>query len=343
MIKVKKAGMFSTIQDQGRWGYQAYGMPVAGSMDRYAAQTANLLAGNDSEAALLEMTLLGGSFKFTATARAAICGAEMQATLNGRPLENWSSFCIPAGGEVEFSFAQSGCRAYLAVQGGFDVPLVLGSRSTYVRGGIGGLLGRALKNGDELAFLPAGKEGKWRPCRLPLEYVPEQGDEISVRVLWGPQDELFTSAGKETFLTQSYLISNEADRMGYRLEGAQIEHSAKADIISDALCFGAVQVPGHGMPIVMMADRQTTGGYSKLATVIGPDLRLLAQAKPGDRVRFVACSDDEAVEALAAEQAAYEKIAAVIAAGQKETAGIKRFNLKVDGASYAIEIEEVRD
>ncbi len=340
MIKVRKAGMFSTIQDQGRWGYQAYGMPVAGAMDRYASRVANLLAGNAADAAVLEMTLLGGSFIFSEETRAAICGAEMKATLNGKSVENWSSFLIPAGGELEFSFAENGCRAYLALQGGFEVPLVLGSRSTYSRGGIGGFSGRALQNGDELS-VAAAKKAEWRPCRLPQKYAPRQTDEITLRVLLGPQDELFTSAGLETFLTQIYLISNEADRMGYRFEGAKIEHCAKADIISDALCLGAVQVPGHGMPIVMMADRQTTGGYAKIATVIGPDLRLLAQAKPGDAVRFAACSDAEAVAALKREEAAYLEIASLLAAPPQKKTATRCFRVSLAGRSYDVEIEEV--
>lgn len=340
MIRVNKAGMFSTIQDQGRWGYQAYGMPVAGAMDRYASRVANLLAGNASDAAVLEMTLLGGSFCFTEETRAAICGAEMKATLNGKRVENWSSFQIPAGGELEFSFAENGCRAYLALQGGFDVPVVLGSRSTYSRGGIGGFSGRALKSGDALSVIPTSNEA-WRPYRLPQRYAPGQSCEIKVRVLLGPQEELFTPDGIETFLTQSYVISNEADRMGYRFEGAKIEHCAKADIISDALCLGAVQVPGHGMPIVMMADRQTTGGYAKIATVIGPDLRLLAQAKPGDAVRFVACSDAEAVASLEREEEAYLEIVKLLNSAPQKNAVVRRFNVFLAGQSYDVEIEEV--
>ena len=301
MITIVKPGLFTTIQDGGRWGYQAYGMPVAGAMDRYAFRVANSLVGNEQDAAIVEMTLLGGVYHFDSDVWVSICGADMQAMLNGKSIENWSSFFVAAGSTLEFQYAVSGCRSYLAVSGGFDVPLVLGSSSTYTRAGIGGLEGRSLKVGDILFGkkpIHAMKKGK---C-LPTEFVPQYREEITLRVLLGPQDDLFTSEGINIFFTSTYTISADADRMGYRLEGTKIEHIGKPDIVSDALCEGAIQVPGHGMPIVMMADRQTTGGYPKIGTVIGADLTKLAQAKPGDRVRFIQCSDEDAVAELQREE-----------------------------------------
>ncbi len=307
MIKVVAPGLFSLIQDEGRWGYQAHGMPVAGAMDRYASRTANLLVGNLRSAALLEITVLGGTFEFSGKCLAAVCGADMDPKLDGKEIPTWSSFPVRERSVLSFGYAASGCRAYLAVRGGFDVPSVLGSRSTYNRARVGGLDGRALKEGDCLHF---GTDS-WLPVLptvLPAKFVPRYERAYTLRVMLGPQDDMFTPEGVGTFLESVYTVTNEADRMGYRLEGPRIAHKGSADIISDALPKGAVQVPAHGMPIVMMADRQTTGGYPKIATVIGPDLHLLAQACSRDTVRFKSCPDAEAIAALRCEELRYLEI-----------------------------------
>ncbi len=340
MISVVTAGLFTTVQDAGRWGYQAYGMPVAGAMDRYAYNIANILAGNPPGAAALEMTITGDTLTFDQPAYVAVCGADMGPTLDGEPLAPWSAFPVPAGGTLAFGFAASGCRAYLAVRGGIDVPVVLGSRSTYTRAAVGGLEGRKLKAGDTLA-IGAADLTDIRPLVLPDEFKPAGNDGgITIRVLPGPQDDYFTAAGLETLFSSTYTITDEADRMGYRLEGPHIEHAGKADIVSDALPLGAVQVPGHGMPIIMMADRQTTGGYAKIGTVIGPDLAILAQAKPGDTVRLRRCSDEEAVAALRRERENYAAVAAWRADALRPAAAVRRFTLTVNGQNYAIEIKE---
>lgn len=342
MIEVISTGLFTTVQDEGRWGYQAFGMPVAGAMDRYAFRVANILAGNPPAAACLEMTLTGDSLKFDQETFVAVGGADMQATLNGDPVAAWSAFPVPAGGVLAFGYASEGCRSYLAVHGGIDVPPVLGSRSTYTRAAVGGVEGRKLRASDRLNIgaqnLPANDS-----CALPAEYRPTYGSHITLRVLLGPQDDLFTAEGLATLFNNSYTISNDADRMGFRLQGPVISHKAKADIVSDALCQGAIQVPGHGMPIVMMADRATTGGYTKIGTVIGPDLTLMAQAKPGDTVSFRQCSDGGAVEALRTERERYAAIAAWRAgAADQRAAVVKRFRMTVNGQAYSIEISEER-
>lgn len=338
MISVINPGMLTTVQDAGRWGWQAYGMPVAGVMDRFAFTVINMLAGNDKNAAVLEMTLTGGSFRFEEAAWAAIGGADMQADLNGVNVRNWSSFYIPAGSELSFGFALKGCRSYLAVQGGFDVPEVLGSRSTYLRAGIGGFAGRALKSGDMLKIGAASSQIPYN-CALPVQLVPDYGGETILRVMLGPQEDLFTTEGIETLFGGTYTVTNESDRMGCRLDGPVIKHAGKPDIVSDALCRGAIQVPGHGMPIIMLADCQTTGGYAKIGTVIGPDLTRLAQAKPGDAVRFKLVSDAEAVGVLRAERELYGQIAAWIAE-KKDVYRSRRFNVKVNGQVYLVEMEE---
>lgn len=343
MITTIQPGLFTTVQDEGRWGYQAFGMPVAGAMDRYAFQTANILAGNKPSAAVLEMTLRGGHFRFEKECYVSICGADMQAKLNDIPVKNWSCFLAVAGSELVFDYAISGCRTYMAVTGGIDTPAVLGSRATYTRAGIGGIDGRLLQAGDVIRI---GREceqpGKMRV--LPAKFVPEYREEIELRVLLGPQDDYFTEIGITTFFSSIYSISTEADRMGYRLEGDIIEHKANADIISDALCQGAIQVPGHGMPIIMMADRQTTGGYTKIGTVIGPDLFLLAQAKPGDRVTFKRCSEEEAEAALIAERDVYRKVKEALFYNEdlEIISPVKHLKLTVNKQVYYVDIREVK-
>jgi len=308
LIEVTNPGLFTTVQDKGRFGYQAFGLPVAGAMDDYAFRIANMLVKNPPGAAVLEMTLFGGVFTFTSDCFAAICGADMQAELNGQPFSSWTASFVQAGSTLAFKNVLSGCRTYLAVSGGIDTPPVLGSRSTFTRGVLGGYEGRTLKAGDKLPTgnpdkLPAG------PIALPAEFIPEYKPEISLRVMLGPQDDLFTPEGIETLFSSEYTLTPESDRMGCRLEtGVQIKHLDKPDIVSDALCLGAVQVPGHGMPIIMMADRQTTGGYTKIATVIGSDIWKMAQATPGTKIRFIKTPDNEAQAAFHDRLATFNKI-----------------------------------
>lgn len=309
MIVVLAPGFLTTVQDEGRRGYRAFGMPWAGAMDRFAFASANLLAGNPPGAAALEMTLSGGSFRFEEAVYVALCGAEMGAALEGAPAGNWVAFPVASGATLSFGPAAMGCRTYLAVHGGIDVPVVLGSRSTYVRAGVGGVGGRALVVGDILRIGPAPAPGRPPPRRsLPGPLVPSCGGEARLRVLAGPQEEMFAPDGIDTFFSSAYTVTGRNDRMGYRLEGPAVRHKAGADILTDALAPGAVQVPGDGMPIVMMADCQTSGGYAKIGTVIGPDLRLLAQSRSGDTVHFLRCPEEEAVTALRGERAAYAVI-----------------------------------
>ena len=308
MIEVVNPGLFTTVQDNGRFGYQAFGLPVAGAMDDYAYRAANILANNPPGAAALEMTLAGGTFHFTQDSYAAVCGADMQGKLNGGEFRSWTASFVPAGSTLEFKFAASGCRAYLAVSGGIDTPLILGSRSTFTRGVLGGHEGRALKAGDKL---PIGRPDTLpsTPLALAAEFIPEYRQNITIRVMLGPQDDLFTQEGIDTFFGSEYTVTPESDRMGCRMEGAvPVKHLDKPDIVSDALCRGAVQIPGHGMPIVMLADRQTTGGYTKIGTVIGADLWKMAQVTPGTKVRFIKASDEEAAAAFHEQRGTVDKI-----------------------------------
>ncbi len=308
-ITVVKPGLMTTVQDEGRFGWRAYGMPASGAMDRYAFRVANILAGNEASLAALEMTLSGAVFRFETDSYVSVCGADMRCSLNGVGVRNWSGFPVTAGSELSFGHAVSGCRSYLAVRGGIATPVVMGSRSTCLRAGIGGVGGRALKAGDFLGC--GGSNRKVTKKRvLPRRFIPRYTGSMVLRVLLGPQEDHFTEDGISVFYSSEYCVSPRNDRMGYLLEGPAIGHTGDADIISDALCTGAVQVPGNGLPIVMTADHQTTGGYPKIGAVIGPDLALVAQARQGNAIRFARCTDDEAVAALRLEAEIYCRIRA---------------------------------
>jgi biotin-dependent carboxylase-like uncharacterized protein len=316
VIAVLRPGLLSTVQDAGRPGHRAFGMPVAGAMDRCALAVANLLAGNEPGAAAVELTLVGGQFAFERAALAAIAGADMRAALDGAPVAPWSSFRARAGSVLALGQAATGVRCYLAVRGGIDVPPVLGSRSTYARARVGGLGGRPLAAGDRL---PVGK-GRGRapaPRALAAREIPPCGGGARLRVLPGPQDDRFPPEAVEAFLSAAWKVTPQNDRMGYRLEGPRLAHLGGADILTDPLIPGAVQVPGSGQPIVLAVDCQTAGGYAKIATVIGPDLRLLAQARAGDEIRFACCTQAAAVRALREERATLSALARRIARGAR--------------------------
>ena len=264
-------------------------------MDDYALRIANLLAGNNEGEACLEMTLRGPQLQVLADTVVAITGADLSPMLNNSSIPMWTAVAVGPGDTISFPRSQRGCRSYLAVAGGIDVPRVMGSSSTYIKSRIGGFDGRALRAGDYL------KGGRARPGilgRLPPQFIPEYRNQSELRVMLGPQDDCFTENGIHTFLHSEYTISMEADRVGYRLHGPRIEHKTGADIISDGIPLGAVQVPRDGLPIVLLADRHTTGGYTKIAVVITADIPKLAQAKPGDKVRFWQITEAVAHRAL---------------------------------------------
>ena len=307
VITTTQQGYFTTIQDEGRWGYQAYGMPISGAMDKYAYRVANLMVGNHRNAAVLEMTDCGAALKFDEEQFVAVCGADMQGVLNGKPINNWSSFTVPKKGELRFDTAISGYRTYLAIRGGFEVPLVLESRSTCSWAKVGGYEGRSLRQGD---VLYVGQDSDFETISRSLEpkYFPSYADEIKLRVILGPQDTMFTQEALVAFFENSYIVTNQSDRTGYRLQGTKIKHIDKAEIISDAACLGAIQIPSHGMPFIMTADHQTTRGFPKLGSVNQEDLSKLAQARAGDRIRFVLSTEKEAIDALRLERQDYINI-----------------------------------
>jgi 5-oxoprolinase (ATP-hydrolysing) subunit C len=289
-LMVSDGGLFSTIQDAGRFGYQRFGISASGAMDRVSHQIANALVGNDPDTAAVEMTMTGLSFVVEADhCRLAVAG-DMPILVNGQPMEPWRSFDTKRGDAVRLATLSSGLRAYLAVAGGFDMEPVLGSRSTHTRSGIGGLNGGPLKAGDRLPVTGQPARGE---C-LMFDGTDRRRETAPIRVMLGPQDDYFTSAGISQFLSGAYTVTSRSDRMGCQLDGPRIEHRAGFNIVSDGIANGSIQVPGNGQPILLLADRQTTGGYPKIATVISPDLHRLGQLRPGDAIGFQAVSPDDA-------------------------------------------------
>lgn len=289
-LTILSPGPLSTIQDAGRFGALGKGFSPGGAMDTEAMTLANLLVGNAPGVGVLEMTMLGITARFDCDCVISLTGADMSARLNDCPVERYGSISVHSGDVLSMKAAKSGMRAYLAVAGGFDLPLVMGSVSTNLKCDLGGLQGRKLQKGDELPLNQSVTA--FQPRRLS---PPDYPDSISLRVLPGPQDDAFTSQGMETFLTSEYTVTDKADRMGLRLSGEKIESKHGVDILSDGIAAGSIQIPASGTPILMMADRQTTGGYAKIATVISADLKYAAQARPGTRIRFAPVSQEEAV------------------------------------------------
>lgn len=291
-----KPGLFTTVQDLGRYGYLKYGIPISGAMDTFSLDAANLLVANNPNDACLEITLFGPELRALTRTQIAITGGAVCPKINGQNVPTWQTLEVQEGDVISFGKVESGCRVYLSIKGGLNTPLVLASRATYVRGGFGGLKGRQLKTGDIIeGFETSPLKAEYS---MPEDLIPQFTGQFKVHVILGPQADMFTEKGINTFLSSSYKVTLETDRMGYRLEGPMIEHKAKADIISDALLPGAIQVPRNGKPIIMMRDAQTTGGYSKIAVAIIPDVSLLGQAKPNSMIEFSKVTMSQAREKL---------------------------------------------
>ena len=279
IMKVMTPGPLSTVQDGGRFGYMSTGFGSGGAMDLRSMRIANLLVGNYENDGVIEMTMLGLSAEFTCTSVIALTGADMQPKLNGEDIPMYETVEVQAGDKLTMGAARTGMRGYLAVAGGFDIDPVMGSQSTNLKVKLGGFQGRKLAAGDQI---PLRREADLSQCGYNKCEPENQYPQVStVRVMFGPQEDYFTQKGIDTFLSARYNVSGQSDRMGVRLEGTPIENKNGVDIISDGIAYGSVQIPASGTPIIMMADRQTTGGYAKIATVITADLPKIAQAKPG--------------------------------------------------------------
>ena len=286
-------GPRTTIQDKGRLGYQNSGFAPSGFMDRVASHMANVLVGNPESEAVVEFCLVGPIVRFDEEVNLAVCGGDFGIDVNGKAYPANKAVHVPAGATVRITTGRVGVYGSLAVSGGLDIPVVMGSRSTNLRCGIGGYKGRILMAGDVIGLRDpdSGKRDlswRWVPERRLV--APEDPGITKVRVIRGPQADMFTEEGLRTFYESSYIISSHSDRMGFRLNGPPVESVSGCDILTDGIVNGSVQICGTGEPIVMMADRQTTGGYAKIASLINVDIPLFAQLRPGQKVQFEPCT-----------------------------------------------------
>lgn len=310
-IRILKGGMLTTVQDLGRTGYQSQGFSVAGVMDVRSFKIANLLLDNPENEAVLEFTLIGPTLEFTSATIIAITGGDFQPTINGEPAPIYTAIYMNKGDVLKFGSARTGSRGYIAFSSYLDIPVVMGSRCTNMKSKIGGFKGRKLRAGDYINFRI---KRRYLPFFLSRKLEPENFDQDSVtlRVVMGPQDSRFSKQGIETFLTSEYKVTSEFDRMGCRLDGAYIAPKESSDIISDGIAFGSIQVPAHGKPIILLADRQTTGGYAKIATVASVDIPKIVQRKTDHKIRFKEITVQEAQELYKKEMAELDKMRKII-------------------------------
>lgn len=309
-MKVIKPGLLTTIQDLGRYGYQKYGIIVGGAMDSLALRIANLLVGNSDNDPALEITLTGPSLEWQKDAWIAICGGDLSPSINGEAVPLWRPIYITKNSILTFHTAVRGCRAYLAVAGGIEVPRVMGSGSTYVRAGLGGFKGRGLLEGDVLKFGQRSQqlEASMRNFSLHKKSIsftaaswfvssdmyPDYESNPLVRIMKGIEFHLFTVESRKALLSETFQVSPQSDRMGCRLSGSRMQLIHPHEMISEAVTAGIVQVPLGGSPIILLADRQTTGGYPRIAQAAAVDLPVIAQVKPGESFRFVEITHQEA-------------------------------------------------
>jgi biotin-dependent carboxylase-like uncharacterized protein len=316
---VIKPGMLSSFQDAGRHGHQPLGISVVGAMDQRAHRLANILVGNDAQTASLEITLTGPTLKFKEPCCIALSGADLSATLNGQTVALNRPLIVRPQDELAFGARKHGTRCYLAVHGGFALTPVLGSTSTYLRSHFGGWHGRALQKGDEIALarplknksLEAVAMELWAiKIYLPAAIVDSSRQRIRLikSALWNE----FTPESCVALLTETFRVSPDSERMGYRLTGTPLLMSKPRQLLSEATTFGTIQVPAGGQPIILMADRQTTGGYPKMAYVATVDLPLLAQRAPGDALKFEAITLERAQELDAARERAWQALSQTV-------------------------------
>lgn len=342
-LHIKNPGLLTTVQDIGRVGYQQFGISMAGAMDQYSLQYANMLVDNDREEACLEITMMGPTIAFDFYGAIAITGGNINPTINGKKIAMYKTIYVNAGDVLSFSGLVDGARAYLAIAGGFKINPVMGSKSTYLRAGIGGFDGRKLKANDVIEVNEREDYFSFGIREIPAKMRYSSSNSVMVRVIMGQEQDRFTNKGIKDFFENEYKLSSQCDRMGYRLEGGEaIEHKDGADIISGGITLGAVQVPAEGQPIIMMSDRQTTGGYTKIANVITSDIALLAQLKPGCSIRFKEITVDEAHAILREKE--QEIIELMGSYKEREDVLVKKVNnyyVSVNEKQYNISVKEL--
>lgn len=331
-MKIIDPGLSTTVQDRGRLGYGRFGITPSGAMDPLALELGNILVSNDRNAAGLELTVAGPTIEFESDCSISICGADLSPEIADMTLPTWRAIAVRKGSVLRFGSPRWGCRSFLAVSGGIDVPEVMGSRSTYTRARLGGFHGRALRAHDEV---PVGGDARAAPqigseaigpmpFALSERFVaPDDAVGLyepvgTVRVLPGPHFHLFAEDDRTTFLNEAFEVSPRSDRMGYRLAGPPLASGRRKELISSAVLTGTVQVPRGGEPIVLMSDRQTTGGYPIIAQVASVDLPAVAQLKPGDEIRFEAITLEQAHTALRAQHERLRAIAREVTVNEQD-------------------------
>lgn len=343
-IKIIQPGLMTTVQDLGRYGYQQFGVSVSGAMDSIATRLANILVGNREEEGLLEITMVGPEIEFLDSMIIAITGGDLQPIVNDRPIKMNRSVLINPGDCLRFQGIKKGCRSYIAFAGGVEVPVIMGSKSTFVRAKVGGYKGRALQSGDILDIGEPTNSLEYLVGReVKKDFYDYGSNPIEVRVILGPQDDAFTQEGMQTFFNGEYIVTNKFDRMGYTLEGEKIEHKEGADIISDGISMGAIQIPNQGTPIIMMADRQTTGGYTKIGNVITVDLPKIAQAKPGDKIFFRKSTLEQAHQLIKQQESKIQKWKQQLDTLKKEVISTRKFHLKINEIVYDVKVQELKN
>lgn len=299
-MEIRSPGALTTVQDLGRFGYMNKGFSVSGAVDAFSMRLANVLVGNPQGEAVLEATVMGPSIRFCVAAVIALTGADMQPKLNGAACPMNRAVRVHTGDTLSLGFAVSGCRTYLAVAGGMKIEPVLGSKSTNLKCGLGGYHGRALQAGDVIAFaerkdaLPKMEKRFYEPGKEEFRMSPAEDGIPVLRAVKGPQEEYFTEKGWKTLTESIYTVTNDSNRMACKLTGEAVEFVTSGDIISDGIVTGSIQISSNGMPIVMLADHQTTGGYAKIGTVISVDIPVIGQRKPGEKVKFAFVAVEEA-------------------------------------------------
>jgi biotin-dependent carboxylase-like uncharacterized protein len=306
-IRVQSPGLLTTVQDTGRLGEYAIGMPPSGAMDVFSYQVGNYLVGNEEGAAGLEITYFGPGLEFTEDAVVAVTGAQMPPKINGEEAPTWETLAVESGDVLTFDYLQNGARAYLAVAGGIDVPVFMHSRSTYTLIGLGGHEGRALAEGDELALGEAGDRSDRVGMAVVEQQIPQYSKETELRVIIGLASYRLTEESMEEFLSTTWTVTPDADRVGYRYKGGELgfvelEQPAgagadQANVVDFGYPVGSIQVPGGVEPIVLMNDAVTGGGYATIGTVISADRDKLAQTKTNDKTRFRSVDLEEALAA----------------------------------------------
>lgn len=338
-IKFLKSGLCTQIQDEGRFGYRDIGVAVSGAMDSFAYKISNYLVGNNEELASLEITMVGPKIKFYDTELIAICGADLSPCINGENVENWTALKVNKGDILSFKGNKCGTRAYISFAGEVDIPKQLGSFSTNIKASFGGFQGRNIKTNDEINIL-TNKENinRYTGNKLDKKYRPNYYGNIKVRVVLGPQNDYFNESEINKFFNETYEVSSLCDRMGYRLTGTALKHCKSANIISDANSIGAIQVPGDGMPIILMNDCGTTGGYPKIGTVIQCDIIKISQLKTGEKISFKIIEINEAIKI-------YKEYNKIINEIKKELINKvdynKYYNVTINGQLYSVIVQEI--